>query len=146
MERMTRTEAETEQIGTSLAAQLRPGDVLLLYGDLGAGKSVFARGLARGLGISGPVTSPTFTLLNVYQGRLALHHFDLYRLDSGEEFEAAGLSEYVGGEAVALVEWPQRALEALPARHLAVEIAYGDSEGERYIRIRPMGGFREVEG
>lgn len=140
----TTTHNQTEQLGISLAAQLRPGDVLLLRGQLGAGKSVLARGIARGLGVEGPVSSPTFTIMNPYEGRLPLHHFDLYRLADADEFYAAGLEDSIGGEAVAVIEWPDRAPEALPACHLAIAIAYGEREGERHITITPMGGFREV--
>lgn len=142
---ITRTEKETEQLGMSLAAQLRPGDVLLLRGELGAGKSVLARGIARGLGVEGPVSSPTFTLLNCHEGRYPLHHFDLYRLEDADEFEAAGLAEYVGGAAVSVLEWPERAMEALPACHLDIQIAYGAETGERIITLTAAGGFREME-
>lgn len=138
------SEKETQQLGISLAAQLRPGDVLLLSGDLGAGKTVFARGVARAMGITGPISSPTFALVNVHEGCPPLHHFDLYRLSGAEEFWAAGLDELIGGEAVSLIEWPERALEALPTARLVVDIAYGRAEGERIITITPQGGFREV--
>lgn len=141
---ISRSAAQTESIGRSLAPQLRPGDVLLLYGDLGAGKTVFARGVARGLGVEGPIDSPTFTLLRQHQGRLMLNHFDLYRLADADEFEMAGLAEYAHGDAVALIEWPQRAEAALPPRHLRVDIAYGDAPDTRDIVITPCGGFREV--
>lgn len=141
----THSDTETEQLGRSLAAQLRPGDVLLLYGELGAGKTVFSRGVARGLGIEGPIASPTFTLLALHEGgRIPLHHFDLYRLEDADAFEDAGLAEYVHPAAVSLIEWPERAMAALPAAHLAIHIAYGDAEGERKIAILPRGGFREV--
>ncbi len=138
------SEKQTEQIGISLAAQLRPGDVLLLSGGLGAGKSVLARGIARGLGIIGPVPSPTFTLLNCHQGALALHHFDLYRLEDLEEFFAAGLQDFLAGEAVSVVEWPERCEEVIPPCRLEISIADGPSEGERVLSILSRGGFREV--
>lgn len=138
------SEKQTLQLGRSLAAQLRPGDVLLLSGELGAGKTVFARGVAEGLGVTEPVVSPTFTLLNCYQGRIPLHHFDLYRLRDADDFLGAGLDEYVGGDAVALIEWPERCCEALPACRLEIYISYGPTDRERHIQILPMGGFREV--
>lgn len=128
----------------SLASQLRAGDVLLLRGELGAGKSVFARGIARGLGVEGPITSPTFTLLNVHDGSITLNHMDLYRLEDEDEFEAAGLTDAVGGNAIALIEWPDRAVGMMPPCHLAVTIAYTQTEGWREVDIAPMGGFREV--
>lgn len=141
----TTTESETERLGRALAAQLEAGDVVLLEGELGAGKSVLARGIARGLGIEGPVASPTFTLMQVYDGgRVPLRHMDLYRLADADEFYAAGLGDALDGGAVAVIEWPARAADALPARHLSIAIAYGDAEGERAVTILPMAGFREV--
>ena len=140
----THCEQETLALGRRLAEMLKPGDVLFLVGDLGAGKSVFARGVAQGLGITEPVSSPTFTLLNCYQGRLALHHFDLYRLEGDDDFYAAGLEDYVGGHAVALIEWPQQCPESLPENHLLISIEYGTREDERIIRLTSQGGFREM--
>jgi len=135
---------QTERVGAHIAAQLRAGDVLLLSGDLGAGKTVFARGVARGLGISGPVASPTFVLLRCYPGRVPLHHFDLYRLSDTDAFYDAGLADYLGGEAVSLVEWPERCPGAMPGCRLEIRIDYGAGEDERVIAIRGVGGFREV--
>jgi len=135
---------ETERIGMHIAAQLRAGDVLLLSGDLGAGKTVFARGVARGLGVSGPVASPTFVLLHCHAGLIPLHHFDLYRLSGTDAFYEAGLSDYLGGDAVSLVEWPERCPGAMPECCLEIRIRYGPEDDERRIEIRPRGGFREV--
>lgn len=123
---------------------LRPGDVVLLSGDLGAGKTVFSRGVARGLGVTGAVASPTFALLNCYSGRLPLHHFDLYRLSGADEFEDAGLADALGGAAVSLIEWPERCPEVMPREHLRIMLSYGANETERVIHFEPMGGFREV--
>lgn len=93
-----------------LAARLRAGDIVLLRGDLGAGKSVFARGLARGWGIAGHVTSPTFTTMQQYSGpRGNFYHFDLYRMDDPEELFETGLNEYIGGDGLAVIEWPENA-------------------------------------
>ena len=110
-----RTEApeETTALGRALGALLEPGDVILLTGDLGAGKSVLARGLARGLGITQAMPSPTFTLMQPYEGRIPFYHFDLYRLDDPDQFFEAGLDEYVGGDGAAVIEWPDRAELAL---------------------------------
>lgn len=138
------SQTQTEQLGISLAAQLRPGDVLLLRGEMGVGKTVFARGVARGLHVEGPIASPTYTILHCHMGRLPLHHFDLYRLQAADEFEAAGLCEYVGGDVVTLIEWPDRAGALLPADHLDITIAYGAADDERIITITPAGAFREV--
>lgn len=98
---------ETRRFGERLAGVLQAGDVLLLLGNLGAGKSELTRGIARGLGIHQPVTSPSFTILNVYDdGRLPLYHFDWYRLQSVDELYEMGMEEYLGGDGVAVVEWP----------------------------------------
>ena len=141
----TASEAETLRFGSKLASRLEAGDVLFLSGDLGAGKSVPARGIARGLGITGPVSSPTFTLLNCYDdGRLPLRHFDLYRLADEDDFLQAGLDEYTAAPAVSVIEWPERCLSALPEKHLQILIRYGSSENEREISLSPHGGFREV--
>ena len=117
---------------------LRAGDSVLLHGDLGAGKSVFARGVARGLGISGPMPSPTFTLLIPYEGEKKLYHFDLYRLNDPDEFYAAGLEEFIGGDGVALIEWPEMAeIDPEPALHVTISRC-GD-ENEREIEIERVG-------
>ena len=137
--------AETRALGEALAAELRPGDVILLEGPMGAGKSELARGIARGLGVTETVTSPTFTILNLYtSGRMPLAHFDWYRLESEEELYEMGMDEYLGGDGVALVEWPGRCPEALPADFLMIEIS---PEGEETRRIRAVrhGNFRKLE-
>ena len=105
----THSEADTMALAARLAPMLAPGDTVLLNGDLGAGKSVLARGIARGMGIKGPMPSPTFTLMQPYRGRIPFYHFDLYRLDDPEQFWEAGLDEFVGGDGAAVVEWPDRA-------------------------------------
>ena len=111
---------------------------VLLDGDLGAGKSVMARGIARALGVTGAMPSPTFTLLIPYQGRIPVYHFDLYRLADPDEFYAAGLDEFVGGDGVAVVEWPQMAeLEPRPA--LKLSIRRGGSDDERWIEVENRG-------
>ena len=140
MQFTTRSEADTMNFARRLSPMLRPGDTVLLYGDLGAGKSVLARGIARGLGIEGPMPSPTFTLMVPYVGKdnKKLYHFDLYRLADPEEYYAAGLDEFVGGDGVAVVEWPQMAdLEPTPA--LEIELTRGDGEDIRHIEIENFG-------
>lgn len=145
---MIRIRVESEEkmtaLGMSLAKLLRPGDVLLLFGELGAGKTVLTRGIARGLGVLDPVTSPTFTLLHSYCGAIALRHFDLYRLSGERALYEAGLLESIGGDAVTVVEWPERCIDELPACHLRVSIEYLEVEGWREITISPQGGFREM--
>ena len=135
---------ETKQLGMRLAEELQPGDVILLEGPLGAGKSEFARGVAKGLGVAETVTSPSFTILNVYEsGRLPLYHFDWYRLESAEELFELGMDEYLGGAGVALVEWPGQCPEALPERFLMIELLPLD-ENRRELRINRHGDFRKT--
>ncbi len=140
----TNSPAETRAFGRRLAQQLRPGDVLLLHGDLGAGKSELTRGVAEGLGVSGPVTSPSFTILNVYEdGRVPLYHFDWYRLESAEELFEMGMEEYLGGDGVAVVEWPSQCPEAIPETYLSVDIR-PTGETSREITLTPVGDFRPI--
>ena len=141
---LTHSPEETRAFGRRLAEQLRPGDVLLFYGNLGAGKSEMTRGIAQGLGISGPVSSPSFTILNVYDdGRVPLYHFDWYRLESAEELYEMGMDEYLGGDGVAVVEWPTQCPEAIPDTHLAVTLK-PVGESDREITLTPMGDFRPI--
>jgi tRNA threonylcarbamoyladenosine biosynthesis protein TsaE len=124
--------SETLEFGKKLAAGLKPGQVLLLKGDLGAGKTCLVQGLALGLGSSTEVGSPTFTLINEYKGgRLPLYHVDLYRLEPGAAVEGLGLDEYFDGEGVTAVEWPERLEGARPAgaAEIALEHLGGDRRG-----------------
>ncbi len=141
----TNSPAETRALGRQLAATLKAGDVLLLWGDLGAGKSEFTRGIAEGLGVACPVTSPSFTILNVYdEGDIPLYHFDWYRLNGVDELYEMGMDEYLGGDGVAVVEWPSQCPEAIPETHLAVHLTpVGDSS--RNVTFTPMGDFRSIE-
>ena len=136
----TRSEADTMNFAGRLAPMLAAGDTVLLYGDLGAGKSVFARGIARGMGIAGPMPSPTFTLLLPYAGAdgRKLYHFDLYRLADADEYYAAGLDEFIGGDGVAVVEWPQMA-DIAPEPALEVRMERGAADEERRIEIDNYG-------
>lgn len=140
----TNSPHETRALGRRLAEALQPGDVLLLWGDLGAGKSELTRGIAEGLGVTATVTSPSFTILNVYDdGRVPLYHFDWYRLNSADELYEMGMDEYLGGDGVAVVEWPSQCPEAIPETHLAVKLEpVGDNERE--ITLTPMGDFRAI--
>ena len=133
----TRSPEETRALGETLAGRLRAGDTVLLLGDLGAGKSELTRGIARGLGIAGPVASPSFTILNVYEeGTLPLYHFDWYRLSGSEELWDMGLEEYLGGDGVAVVEWPERCPEAIPADAWRVTLQpVPGAESEREIAV-----------
>ena len=114
MRYVTHSPEETEAIGEQLAGSLQPGDVIAFYGDLGAGKTAFTRGLARGLGILVPVTSPTYTIVNEYLcGRLPLFHFDMYRLGSADELFDIGWEDYLHRGGVCAVEWSENVEEAL---------------------------------
>ena len=120
---ITHSVKETRAFGEKLAVSLRKGDVILLEGELGAGKSELARGIAKGLGVTETVTSPSFTILNVYEsGRYPLYHFDWYRLESAEELYELGMDEYLGGDGVAVVEWPERCPEVIPGKAIRIRI------------------------
>ena len=127
-------QAQTEDIGACLAQALTGGEVLALYGGLGAGKTAFTRGLARGLGIARPVTSPTFTLLHQYKGRLALSHFDVYRLSSVEEAEDIGIDEIMQADGVTVIEWPERVEELLDDRTIVIKIE-GSGDEPRVLTV-----------
>ena len=136
---LTNSEEETSAIGERLAASLRQGDVVLLYGELGAGKTAFVRGLARGLGASPEdVSSPTFTLIQEYAGRVTLYHVDLYRLASPDELPFLGFSELDDG--LLLVEWPERAPALASRADLVVRLAYaGAGRTAELVAASPRG-------
>jgi tRNA threonylcarbamoyladenosine biosynthesis protein TsaE len=126
----TASESETFQAGRDLSAGLRAGDTVLLDGDLGTGKTVFARGVAAGLGVDPrSVHSPTFTLVNVYAGRLPVYHIDLFRIEKPEDLRELGLEDVIGTDGVALVEWPGRLGRYRPGR--AIHVTLRDGGGER---------------
>jgi tRNA threonylcarbamoyladenosine biosynthesis protein TsaE len=129
----------TRLFAHKLSARLQAGDVVLLQGNLGAGKTEFVKGMAEGFGVADPVTSPTFALLNIYQGRIPLYHFDLYRLHRVEELFEIGFDEFVGGDGVALVEWPELFAAEMPSDHLQVAISRGEGLTERTIAVEPKG-------
>jgi len=130
--------AQTQRFGARLGLLLEAGDVLLLEGDLGAGKTVLAQGVAQGLAVDDPVTSPTFTLIHEYQGRLPLYHVDLYRLGGHADAAAIGLEDYIYGHGVTLVEWPDRATRLLPPDHLSIALR-PIAETKRAVRLTPRG-------
>ncbi len=137
---------QTADLGCGLGRVLKPGDIICLEGDLGAGKTCLARGIARGLGVdAASVSSPTFVLAQEYPGRLKVYHLDLYRLTSSDEVEDAGLDEYIWGGGVAIIEWPEVYTPLREHDRLVVKIMYGPGElcrelvfiphGERYRRL-----------
>lgn len=113
MKFLTHSEQETEQLGEQLAKKLKPGTVIAYEGDLGAGKTAFTRGLARGLGITERVTSPTYTIVNEYLGKIPLFHFDMYRLSSSEELFDIGWEDYLERGGILAVEWSERVADAM---------------------------------
>ena len=134
---ITHSPEETEALGASLAQELEPGAVLAFTGDLGAGKTAFVRGLARGLGCPGRVTSPTFTIVNEYEGgRLPLFHFDMYRLGSADELFDIGWEDYLARGGVCAVEWSEHADGAFEEEPIWVDIRRGESDDQRVISIR----------
>ena len=136
MEFISHSEAETEALGEKLARSLpERGAVIAMYGELGAGKTAFVRGLARGLEVDGTVTSPTFTIVNELYGKRDLFHFDMYRLGSADELFDIGWEDYLDRGGVCAVEWSERVTDALPEDTLWVDIARGSGENDRTITI-----------
>lgn len=132
---ISRRPADTRALAARLAAELGPGSVLALHGDLGAGKTCFVQGLARALGVRGAVRSPTFTLVHEHAGSLPLYHIDLYRVGAADEALAFGLDEYLHGRGVAAVEWAERVAPLLPAGTLHLRFECGAAPDERRITI-----------
>ena len=136
MELLSHSPEETEDIGARLAEQLEPGAVVAFTGDLGAGKTAFTRGLARGLGVPDRITSPTFTIVNEYEGgRLPLFHFDMYRLGSADELFDIGWEDYLRRGGVCAVEWSENIAGALEPDAVRVDIRRGSSDQERVITV-----------
>jgi len=136
----THSPEETWELAAELAGDLGPGTVIALHGDLGAGKTCFIQGYAAALGIDEPVTSPTYTLIGEYKGRLPLHHIDLYRLSGPEEALGLGLEEYFDANGITAIEWAERAEGLLPPDLLHIQITADQHTGTRTFRI-----FRENE-
>jgi tRNA threonylcarbamoyladenosine biosynthesis protein TsaE len=145
---LARSLADTDAVAGALAALVRPGDVIVLAGEMGAGKTAFARAFGRSLGVTDPVTSPTFTLLHTYDGgRLPMHHADLYRLSTMNEVADLGLPELAEGKGVVLVEWGDVAsgvlgdhLELTLVALVADDAELDDPDSARHIVVRPVGG------
>lgn len=133
---------QTEHLGEALGSLLEPGDLVCLYGDLGSGKTHFSFGVAMGLEVREQyITSPTFTLVNIYQGRMPFYHIDLYRLKDPSDLENVGLDEYVDSDGATVIEWAERAEDELPEERLSVYFTHLDersreigflAEGKRY--------------
>ncbi|MGI5851756.1 MAG: tRNA (adenosine(37)-N6)-threonylcarbamoyltransferase complex ATPase subunit type 1 TsaE [Clostridiales bacterium] len=141
----TYSEKDTLKLGKEIGSLAWPGMIILLEGDLGTGKTVLTRGLARGLGIEEPITSPTYTLIHQYQGRLPLYHFDIYRLNDAEEMYDLGYEEFFYGQGVTVVEWPERMGYLRPNEYLGISIEKVPDNGvdKRNIRVAPVGRVYE---
>ncbi|MBF8264322.1 MAG: tRNA threonylcarbamoyladenosine biosynthesis protein TsaE [Dehalococcoidia bacterium] len=135
---ISRSPQATQAIGSKLGEIIKPGDVILIIGELGAGKTCFVQGLARGLGVEENISSPSFVLLRQYNGRLPLYHVDLYRLEKLPEIADLGLDDYFYSEGVSVIEWANRALELLPAEHLLIELKIVSAR-QRRIALTPEG-------
>lgn len=140
IEIVTHSTEETDALAARVASLLAPGDFISLKGDLGAGKTRFAQGVAKALGVAPgiPVTSPTYTLMNIHEARIPLYHFDLYRLSSEAEIVDLGFAEYFNGDGVCLVEWPEKLFHELPSDRLEICFSFID-DSVRRIELIPFG-------
>lgn len=133
---VTESPAETEALGEKLAQKLKPGTVLALYGEMGAGKTALTRGIARGLGIVGGVCSPTFALIHEYAGRLPIYHFDMYRVESWNDLYSTGFFDYLdAADGVLVIEWSENIENALPEDAIHIHLQQGSTENERMISM-----------
>ena len=136
-------EEKTREIGSKLGELLTPKSVICLIGDLGAGKTTMTQSLARALGVDDYITSPTFTIVNEYEGKMPLYHFDVYRIGSSEEMYDIGFDEYIDGEGVCIIEWANLIEDILPDEYLYIEMNYKETgremiltpKGEKYEEI-----------
>lgn len=127
---------ETENFGLQLAKSLNPGDVVALFGDLGAGKTAFTRGLAKGLGFNGEVSSPTFALVHEYPGDISIYHFDMYRITTWDDLYSTGFFDYLDMGGVLVIEWSENIENCLPDGTIRVTISKNDNENERIITLQ----------
>jgi len=135
---LSQSESHTLQFAAAWAQELRPGDVVAFYGRLGSGKTTFIRGLVAGLGARDTVSSPTFTLVNVYRGRHQIFHLDLYRLHQASELRDVGVEEYLAGDGICVVEWPEIIQPWLPIGHHAIRLSHdfdGLNQDTRLIEV-----------
>lgn len=136
MEFITNNQEETILLGNKIGKLLKKGDVILLDGDLGAGKTTFTKGIGEALNIKRTINSPTFTIMKMYNGDINLYHMDLYRLDGlGMDFD---LEEYIFGDGISVIEWPNQAIDLLPDQYLLIEIFRTDLDGRR-VSIKGYG-------
>lgn len=138
LELATSGEQETREVGERLGRLLRKGDIVLLSGDLGTGKTCLTQGIGRGLECGSAVNSPSFVLMNEYEGRETLFHVDLYRIEDVEDLDELGLWDYAE-RGVLVIEWPERGADLLPGDGLVVELRYGDIDRQRRLRFLARG-------
>lgn len=135
MEYISKSYEETQKIASDFARTLKSGDVICMYGDLGAGKTTFVQGMAKGLNITEPITSPTFTIVNEYSGSLPLYHFDVYRIADSDEMYEIGYEEYVYGDGISVIEWAELIEDILPDKRYRVTILKELANGDDYRKI-----------
>lgn len=139
----TASPKETTALSRALGAHARPGDVWILSGDLGAGKTTFTKGFGAGLGVEQPITSPTFTLAREYEGRLTVHHLDVYRLDSVDESLDLALPELIESGGVVLIEWGDTVRSTLPPNYCHLSLSLGEGDDDRRLEFRLFGSAWE---
>jgi tRNA threonylcarbamoyladenosine biosynthesis protein TsaE len=135
----TKSADDTRALAAELAGVARPGDLLLLSGDLGAGKTAFVQGFGRALGVEEPITSPTFVIVHTYDGRFPVIHVDAYRLERLQELVDLGIGELLDHEGVTLIEWGDAVIPALPPEYLEVRLELGEGDDERLVRVDGAG-------
>lgn len=135
----TNSADQTRSLAAAIAELARPGDLLLLVGDLGAGKTAFTQGFGAALGVEDQITSPTFTLARVYRGRLEMNHLDVYRISQLAEVLDLGLQELLDGESVTLIEWGDVIAPELSSDYLEVRINFGEGDDDRLLTLTPVG-------
>lgn len=136
---------ETSEFGIKLGSLLKPGDVVCLNGDLGAGKTTLTKSIGIGLGVDDYITSPTFSLINEYVGRMPVYHFDVYRLENADELYDLGFDEYFYGRGVSIIEWADRIENLLPEERIVLDIGKTEDIDERRINIEVFGNrYKEI--
>ncbi len=127
--------AETKTVAADIVKELNSGSVICMYGDLGAGKTAFVQGMAEELGIDDHITSPTFTIVNEYYGKMPLYHFDVYRIGSSDEMFEIGFDEYINGDGISVIEWAELIEDILPDEYIKITILKDITKGEDYREI-----------
>jgi len=140
MIRISNSPEETEKIAFQVGKELQVGDVVCLNGELGSGKTVFTKGLAKSLGVQDYITSPTFTIVNEYMGQIPVYHFDVYRINDPQEMYEIGFEDYIFGDGVTIIEWSDNISEILPKESIYIYIKKDITKGENYREIIVKGG------